>query len=147
MEELREPLFDVPPGFWQREISHSPRPLTPLGSSFLLPPINKNTRNTFEEFGMLLERLEFREIRGYVYQSLIPLGGGVSARKMLPKPLLWLLLRLNPLFRRRIARCKKVMQTRLDLRLIDRWYEDWRPTLIADTDRWRAVDLTSLSED
>ena len=147
IEESREPLIDIPPGFWQRETSHYPRPLTPLGSSFLLETLNENSRKVFEEFGMLLEGLEFREIRGYVYQSLIPLGGGVLPRKMPPKPILWLLLRLHPFFRRRIARCKKVMQSRLDLQLIDRWYEDWRPALIADIDRWRAMDLTSLSEE
>jgi len=145
MEESREPLIDVPPGFWQRETSHYPKPMTPLGSSFLLETLNQSSRKLFEEFGMLLESLEFREIRGYVYQTLKPLGGRVSPAKMPPKPVLWLLLRLHPLFRRRTARCKKVMQTRLDLQLIERWYED-RPKLITDIERWRSMDLSSLSD-
>jgi len=146
MEESREPLIDAPPGFWQRETSHYPRPMTPLGSSFLLDTLNENSMKLFEEFGMLLESLEFREIRGYVYQRMNALGGRASPTKMPPKPMLWLLLRLHPLFRRRIARCKRVMQTRLDLQLIDRWYQDWRPKLVIDIERWRSMDLTPLSD-
>jgi len=147
MKESREPLVDIPPGFWQRETSHYPKPLTSLGSSFLLETLNENSRKVFEEFGVLLEGLEFREIRGYVYQSLKPLGGRASPRRLPPKPVLWLLLRLHPVFRRRIARCKSVMQTRLDRQLIGRWYEDWRPKLITDIERWRSMDLTSLSDE
>ncbi|MEX0682612.1 MAG: PEP-utilizing enzyme [Dehalococcoidia bacterium] len=137
---------EVPPGFWQREISHCPRPMTPLGSSFLLETLNQNSKELFADLGILLESLEFREIRGYVYQTLKPLVGDASARRLPPKPLLWLALRLHPRLRRRIARCKHVMETRLDRQIVDRWYEDWRPKLIEDIERWRSMDLTSLSD-
>ena len=136
---------DVPPGFWEWEASHHPKPLTPLGSSFLLDSFNQAWPKIFEEFGVLLESLEQREIGGYVYQKARPFGGRDSGGHTLPpKPIMWLLLRLHPAFRRRIARCKEAMGARLDRSLVERWYGEWRPRLIADIDRWRSVDLMSL---
>lgn len=96
---------------------------------------------------MPLDRLEMRAIGGYVYQSAVPLGGSQEGRRGLPpKPVLWLLLRLHPTFRRRLARCKQAMQERLDRTLIDRWYREWRPGLIADIERWRRVDPGAFSD-
>jgi pyruvate,water dikinase len=140
--------IDVPPGFWQREASHYPRPLTPLGSSLLLTGINQAFPKVFAEFGLLLETLELREIGGYVYQRVKPFGvSGSGSRTLPPKAAVWLMLRLHPSFRRRIARCKEAMRSGLDRSLIDRWYEEWRPQLTADIGRWRSVDLTALSDE
>ena len=35
-------MKEPPPGFWQREASHNPRPLTPLGASLFLDGINQS---------------------------------------------------------------------------------------------------------
>src|SRR3990172_4941002 len=87
----------VPAGFWQREASHYPKPLTPMGSSFLLTSINQSFRKVFEEVGVPLEGLEFREIGGYVYQRLKPIGVGDSVpAKLPPKFVLWLPLPFLP---------------------------------------------------
>ena len=137
---------EVPAGFWQREKSHYPKPLTPLGSSLLLTGINQAFPKVFAEFGLLLETLEFREIGGYVYQRVKPFGvSGSGSRPLPPKAAVWLMLRLHPSFRRRTARCKEAMRSGLDRTLIDRWYQEWRPQLTAGIGRWRSVDLTSLS--
>lgn len=139
---------DISPGFWEREASHHPKPLTPLGSTLLLEGFNQAWPKIFEEFGLLLDGFELREIGGYVYQRARPFGGRESDGGSLPpKPVLWLLLRLHPAFRRRIARCKEAMHARLDRTLVERWYEEWRPRLIADIGRWRSVNLTSLSDE
>jgi pyruvate,water dikinase len=139
---------DVPNGFWQREESHYPKPLTPLGSSLIIDGFNQAWPKIFEEFGMLLDGLELREIGGYVYQRAKPLGGRESGGgKLPPKPVLWLLFRLHPSFRRRAARCKEAIGARRDRMLVDRWYEEWRPSLVSDIDRWRALDLASLPDD
>ncbi len=140
--------MDAPPGFWQREASHYPKPLTPLGASLTLEGFNQAWPKICADFGLLLETLEIREIGGYVYQTARPFGVSESgAGKQPPKPLLWLLLRLHPALRRRTARCKETIRRRLDRRLIERWYEEWRPRLITDIDRYRRVDMTSLSDE
>ena len=139
---------EAPPGFWEREASHYPKPLTPLGSSFVLDGINQAFPKVFEEFGLLVETLEFHEIGGYVYQRLKPFGAGDgSGRNLPPKFVLWLILRLHPAFRRRTARCKEAIRNRKDRTLVERWYDEWRPKLVTDIDRWRSVDLTALSDE
>ena len=140
--------IDAPPGFWQREASHYPKPMTPLGSSLFLDGANQSFPKVFAEFGLLLETIEFREIGGYVYQRAKPYGvGEAGGGNLPPKVVLWLLLRLHPAFRRRTARCKEAIRSRQDRVLIERWYGEWRPRLIKDIDRWRSVDLTALSDD
>jgi len=138
----------IPAGYWQREASHNPRPLTPLGSSLFTRGVNRAFPKVFADFGLLLETMEFREIGGYVYTSAKPfgVGAGDGGGRTPPKPLLWLALRLHPAFRRRIATCKKALRGRLDHTLIERWYGEWRPRLIADMARLRAIDLASLSD-
>ncbi len=138
----------IPPGYWQREASHNPRPLTPLGSSLFYGGTNQAFPKVFADFGLLLETLEFREIGGYVYTSARPFGlrAGDGGGRTPPKPLLWLALRLHPAFRRRIATCKKALRGRLDRTLIERWYSEWRPRLVAGMARLRAIDLASLSD-
>ena len=141
------PPVEPPPGFWQREASHNPRPLTPLGSSLFIEATGRSLPKAFAEFGLLAETLEFREINGYVYTAIKPFrvgdrGGG----RLPPRWLLWLVLRLHPAFRRRIADNKRAMRDRLDLKLLDRWDNEWRPSIIAEIARLRAVDLPALSD-
>lgn len=142
------PAIEIPAGFWEREDSHNPKPLTPLGSSVFVDGVNRSFRALFADLGLLLETLEFREIGGYVYNSAVPLGGaGGAPRKLPPAPVLWLALRLHPAFRRRLKRCKQVLRTRYDRQLLDRWFSEWRPRLIADIERLRAVDEAALEDD
>ena len=63
-----------PPGFWRREASHAPQPLSPMHRS-LLPSFEDAARRVNAEFGLLMETMETREIGGWVYQRLVPLGG------------------------------------------------------------------------
>lgn len=133
-------------GYWEREASHSPRPLTPMGSSVFIAGVNRSFPKVFDAFGLMLGRLEFREIRGYVYTRGVPYGpAGSDSGRTPPKPVLWLALRLHPMLRKRTAVCKKAMLERLDKRMLARWYDEWRPSTIADIDRLRALDLTSMS--
>jgi pyruvate,water dikinase len=143
------PTLDIPEGFWQREDSHNPRPLTPLGSSIFVDGLNRSFPKVFAAFGLILETLAFREIGGYVYNSAVPLGAqaGDKPRGLPPAPLLWLALRAVPMFRKRLSDCKRAMRSRADRKLVDRWFDEWRPRLIADIARLRAVDLSSMTDD
>ena len=136
----------IPAGYWQREASHNPRPLTPMGSSLFIAGLDESFRKVFADFGLLIETLELREIRGYVYNHVKPFGvsDGASGRTP-PKALLWLVLRLHPAFRKRMAVCKKARAERLDRQLLDRWFDEWRPRYIADIARLRHIDLASLT--
>jgi hypothetical protein len=139
------PGADIPAGYWQREASHNPRPLSTLGANVFIEGVSQSFPKMFAEFGMLLQALEYREIGGYAYNSLVPLGGR-SERPLPPKLVLWFALRAAPAFRKRLKRCKEALSQRLDRQLVERWYGEWRPKLAADIERLRAVDLASLSD-
>jgi pyruvate,water dikinase len=140
------PAIKPPPGYWQREASHYPKPLTPLGADFIIEPINRAFRVVFEEFGFPLEGLEFRDIGGHVYQRLKPLAGG-SSSKLPPTWVLWSVVRAHPAFRKRAARCKEALTERRDRDFIARWYDEWRPELAKEIERLRGVDFAQLSDE
>jgi rifampicin phosphotransferase len=135
----------VPEGFWEREASHYPEPLSPFMRAIELPAQNAAFRHAFAEFGVLLEGLEFREIGGWVYQRAVPLDG--KEGKAPPWWLLGLLARIVPVLRRRIQVCRDaVREDRADTNL-DRWFSEWRPRFAARIRAARAVDLRALSDE
>lgn len=140
--------IQAPPGYWQREASHYPRPLTPLASDLVVESINQAFVKVFAVFGLPLERFENQEIGGYVYQAAKPYGVGQSGGSSLPpKPVLWLFFRLHPALRARYAICKRAMEGRLDRAMLDRWEREWRPRLVSDIERLRRIDLAALDDE
>ena len=72
-------------------------------------PRNKAFRRLFAEFGLLAETLEMRQIGGWEYSRLVPLGG--KDRPVPPAFLMPLLIRLVPAMRRRIANSVVAIRT------------------------------------
>ncbi len=136
---------EAPPGFWEREISHFPRPLTPLFRSVILPIENETLRSFFDEASPLLETVQLREIGGSVYQRLVPLGG--KDRSAPPAPVMWLMVRVVPRMRSRIRAGTAAIREDLFGGYIERWYADWKPALEARIRRLRQVSLDELSDE
>ena len=117
---------EVPQGFWEREASHAPKPWTPMSLSVAFgDPRNQAFRRLFSEFGLLADALEMRQIGGWEYSRLVPLGG--KDRPAPPAFLMPLLIRLVPEMRRRIARAVAAIRFDKPGRFIERWYEEWQP--------------------
>jgi pyruvate,water dikinase len=135
---------EPPPGFWQREASHAPRPWTPMFRSAGFGPRNAALKRMFDELGFLAETLEAREIGGWEYIRLVPLGG-----KERPAPPAWLmpvLIRLVPRLRSRIRQCVAAMRADKPGRLLRQWYEQWQPDLAARMAELRDVPLAMLPD-
>jgi phosphohistidine swiveling domain-containing protein len=147
-EQPIEPVpvsMDVPQGYWQREASHAPRPWTPMSLSVAFgDPRNRAFRRLFVEFGLLAETYEARQIGGWEYSRLVPLGGKDHAAP--PKFLMPLLIRLVPAMRRRIASSVAAIRTDKPGSLIEQWYEEWQPELISRMVQLRDADLSAMNE-
>ncbi|MBE0428684.1 MAG: hypothetical protein IBX61_02290 [Thermoleophilia bacterium] len=137
--------IDIPPGFWERETSHFPQPLTPMFRSFILETENLAFRHIFDQFSLLLETLEVREIGGWMYQRLVPLGG--KDRRPPPRWLWPLLIRLAPPLRKRIRDCAGTVRAGMPWKWVELWYGEWKPWLIRRTAQLRAVELTDLTDE
>jgi len=143
-EPVPVPL-EVPPGFWEREASHAPKPWTPMTLAALGHARNRAVRRAFAEFGLLAETLEFAQIGGWEYTRLVPLGG--KDRPAPPARLMPLLIRLVPRLRRRIADAVAAVRSDTAGRSVERWYQQWQPDLAARIALLRDTDLGALDDE
>lgn len=135
---------EPPPGFWKREASHYPRPLSPM-FRVIQTAFNAAMRNMMSEFSLLAEAVEFREIGGWVYQRMVPLGGKDMAAP--PTWLMPLLIRIVPPIRARIRGAVEAIRSDKIGSFIQRWYAEWKPELMSGITRLRGADLTAFSDD
>ena len=133
-----------PSGFWERNDTYYPHPLSPMFRSFFLDGLEGGFRRFFAECGALAAGVEFREIGGWVYLRVVPLGGRDMPR--LPGWVTWLALRLVPQLRRRVhTAVEAVRQDRFGM-YIGRWNDIWRPSLVERARAAQALDKTRLSD-
>lgn len=139
------PLDDeIPPGFWFLDPSHAPQPHMPI-DRILLPLVPKCSRRWSEEFGYLFDGVEFREIRGWAYQRMIPFGDREGPT--LPDWLMRVLVRVIPSLRRRVSQAVEACRTDKPGRYIDRWHGEWLPEMTRNLARLRDVELEELSDE
>jgi pyruvate,water dikinase len=144
-EETPIPVpVEPPPGFWQRETSHYPRPVSPMFRT-PLAVFNLSLRSMMSEFSLLADAIEFREIGGWVYRRLVPLGG--RDRPAPPAWLMPLLIRVVRPIRTRIRGAVEAVRSDKAGFFIQQWYAEWKPDLVATMARLREVDLTAVSDE
>ncbi len=136
---------EVPPGFWQRESVHFARPLSPLMRTTYLPAETAGMANMCRTLSFPFEKLDCREIGGWVYQRIVPLGDKGSNPP--PDWLMYLLIRLVPAMRSRVKGMARNMRDDMVSTFIDRWYDQWKPGQIERISQLRSVDLPGLSDD
>lgn len=131
-------------GYWRREASHFPQPLTPFTSSFFLPISNGAFRRIMAETGALLDGIEFREIGGWVYNRQVPMGG--KDRKAPPPWLMWALLHVSPTLRSRVRENVLAVREGRAYRELESWHGRDRTRQQREIERLRAMDLESLDD-
>ncbi len=139
------PQFQPPTeGFWTKDTSHYPTPLTPFGASVYIPCVVEGTRAMCEAFGLLIEGLDQVSLGGEVYMRVVPLGG--KDRAAPPWWLLAIVARLVPELRRRGSIAKRALQDGLALQLVERWHAEWRDGLRLEIEELRGRELAQLSD-
>lgn len=136
----------APPGYWEREASHAPQPLTPFTRSIFYGVVNGGLAPAVAEFGALIETIEYRDIGGWTYMRAVPLGGGKD-RPAPPGWLMPLLIRLIRPMRKRIRRSVEAVRTDLSAQVIDQWQQQWRTELVSQIAARRSVALADLSDE
>ena len=143
MEPVPVPV-DVPDGFWEREATHAPKPWLPMTYRLIFTWRNRALKRAFDEFGFLVDTLDIREIGGWEYARLVPLGG--KDRPAPPPWLFWLLARLVPSMRARIAQCVDAVRSEKAIGFVRRWHQEWQPGLEGRIADLRGLDLGAFSD-
>jgi rifampicin phosphotransferase len=120
---------EPPPGHWTREATHAPLPRTPFSRS-IWGVRNAAVRDSFAEMGLLGDGIEFRDIGGWEYVRLVPLGG-----------------RDRPPLHARVHACVTAMRADVPGQLIERWYQTWLPELAGRIARLRDAELAAYPDD
>lgn len=131
-------------GFWEREQSHYPYPLTPATRTTYLPAVNHALRLMCDEMSLLIETVELKEIGGWVYQRAVPLGG--KDRKAPPNWMMPLLIRVVPQLKRRIQGAVRVVREDKAGHWLKCWEADWKPELVNRAAKLADVKLQTLSD-
>ena len=147
-EQAIEPIpmkIEVPAGYWESDAEHIPKPLSPMGRSVLLPSYTNGTQKMCTTTGLLLDRIEYRDIGGWIYMRLVPPGG----KDMAPPPawVMKIMLRLMPDLRARIRRGTDFVRNNEPDVLVERWYDKWYPEISKQMRELRDVNLAVLSDD
>lgn len=141
-----QPRIDAPTeGFWQKDASHFPTPLTPFGASVYLPILSDATSSWGEEAGMLVQEVQFRAIGGEAYARAIPIGG--KERPIPPSWVMWIVTRAVPEMRRRGRAAARTLELSRSGQLLEQWSTEWRGAFREEAGRHRAVDLEALDDD
>ena len=140
------PSFEVPPGPWEKDTSHSPGPQSPMATSLAVQG-ERVMAGWAERFGLMVADVAFRSFGGETYSQPVPLIGKPTSTA--PPPPWWVLgavARVVPVVRRRMATAQKVFDSGLMDDLPRRWYEEWKPEFLTIGERYRTLDLTSLDD-
>jgi pyruvate,water dikinase len=146
-EQKLEPVsveVNPPPGFWKREASHAPKPPSPMYQSMYFGYRNEGAKRAWDEFSPLFETIDYREIGGWEYIRVVPLGG--VDRKPPPAWLLAVLVRLVPSMRARVKGCIESVRTNKADMFIRKWYDEWKPKQIKRINEFRDINLQTLSD-
>jgi hypothetical protein len=134
---------EVPEGFWMRESTHSALPWTRMTRE-VLASRNPGLRQWVADTGLLFDTVEVRDVNGWEYLRIVPLGG--KEPPSLPAWALPIALRVVPASRRRTRQAAAAARDDLPMRLVRRWSAQWRPQLTERMAVLRGADLPALDD-
>ena len=141
---IRPELHVPAEGSWTKDMAHSPELLTPFGADVYLPILNHAIRCAAEEFGVLINGIEYISLGGEVYSRTRPLVG--TEGRTPPWWILAIACRVVPVLR---SRCRTAAQAvssgKLEL-LAEQWESKWKAMFETQIAEHLAMDLSDLSD-
>lgn len=146
------PQVNVPPGTWLKGTDRYPEPMTEFGAAVAAQFVGDGLTSMFTAFGAFVDRVDCLSVGGEMYQRMTPVGSSPRApgsRRQKPATPPWWLIglaaRLNPSLRRRVrVSARRASRAALAGDAAD-WRSVGRERLRGQIDRYRSIDLTSLS--
>ncbi len=132
------------PGTWELDTAHfDPTVSRPIRDMMEIA-FERGLGEGFELAGAPLGAMNAAFVNGRFYSSMVPLVGGGRDLPLPPKPVMWVLTRLHPAFRRRAKQSVTAIDGRYWLQEFARWEREWKPKLQATNRRLGEVDVAAL---
>lgn len=135
------------PGLWEHDASHSPPGPTRLFQWLSSRSAEDGYRWAFETFGGPLSTIQFRFVNGMAYRRVVPLVGADRSGPPPPGPVLWLVSRLHPAFRKRERIARRTFETRSFLEQLARWEDAERQEWIEANLALQRESVADLDDD
>ncbi len=140
--------FEAPgPGPWEAEGAHFPRPMTRFATEGFLRAFPAGFAEGSARYGLLLSHLKPAVVNGFVYQQPVAFGAPEGALGPPPKLVLWLLTRLVPKMRARIATCRRAFESKQWRADLAEWDSVDRPAAVRQHLALQAIDPAALADD
>ncbi len=142
------PTFVAPgPGHWSLDRSHYPGGTTPISQWLIGESMAAGMERVMAEIGAPVRRVEARFVNGFMYTRVWPLiGGDKPAKRLPPLPILKLVARLHPEFRRRAKQATITLRDRPALDVARRWDAEIRPRLRVLNQSFQDADPAALDD-
>ncbi|MBK7584005.1 MAG: hypothetical protein IPI67_27885 [Myxococcales bacterium] len=139
--------FEAPgPGSWELESAHLARPASTFGADAFVRAFPKGFAEGTARFGLLLSHMKPAIVNGFFYMQPAPFGAPEGATSPPPNAVLWLLSRLHPKMRARIAVCREAFENKLWREDLERWDSEIKPDAIAKHLAVQSVTPAKLSD-
>jgi pyruvate,water dikinase len=133
-------------GPWELETAHFPRPISRFAGELFIRAFPKGFAESSARYGLLLSHFKGALVNNFIYQQPVAFGAPEGAEGPPPKPILWLLTRLHPKMRARIADCERAFETKLWRSELKRWDDEARPDAIKKHKAIQAIDPATLDD-
>lgn len=134
------------PGPWELESTHFPRPLPRFIEQDVVDNSSRAFKLTTARYGLLLDYLKFATVNRWAYMQPVPYLAPEGASGPPPAAVLWLLTRLHPKMRSRIATSKRAFATKQWRRDLEAWDREDKPQAIRQHLQIQAVDVAALDD-
>lgn len=135
------------PGSWLCDRSHT----SPGPTPFYRRVVSEHTEPTYREgmrrYGGALGSIDMQFVNGALYRRLVPLvAPRLDRGKLPPGPVLWLLTRVHPEFRRRERTAARMLADRSFLDDVREWVSSERFVWIDRNRNLQAIDVAGLDD-
>ncbi|MGI9598663.1 MAG: PEP-utilizing enzyme [Acidimicrobiales bacterium] len=134
------------PGTWQLDGSHFEPDCARLAQRAIVQGVRDGMAQGFDVIGGPLKGLEAAFVNGNFYLRMVPLVGGDRDLPAPPAPLVWLLTRIHPTFRKQTKKAAKSLDGRVWNDELARWQTEHRPYLFEQSSRLAAENPTTMSD-
>jgi pyruvate,water dikinase len=140
--------FEAPgKGPWELETTHFYRPQTRFIANAYAEAMPRGFGQGMARYGMLLDYLQPAPVNGFAYMQPVAYLAPKGAMGPPPKPILWLITRLHPKMRARIATSARAFEEKLWRQDLEDWDTKDKPAAIEQHLAIQLIDVKELTDE